>query len=257
MPIEFSWRLVRACRSTTHPQTAIAGGVGIVCECVTPGAGDNLSTIDRSALWETCSSPDQSICVQGKGSPLDAGGDTKLVVLRICHRYPASRPEGPDVIVESPSAERLQPLDFDLDILGDDVHMHAVLPGLRLGYPLEKERGSIYVLGHKDRVSHLRSRCVLVCGGCGIRLGPRHSQLARLRIPRPSSAPSGGSARWTFVPASTPGVAAWLGSAHRRLGGPLDGCPKLEKLRLDRAEGVVEVPQIDSRLCLDCLTGRL
>src|SRR3989442_6127336 len=85
------------------------------------------------------------------GSPLDAGGYTELVVLRICHRDPMRPPEAPDAIVESLCAERLQPLDLDLDILGDDVHMHAVLPGLRLGYLLEDERGSIHVMGDKDR----------------------------------------------------------------------------------------------------------
>jgi hypothetical protein len=52
--------------------------------------------------------------------------------------------------VESPGAQPLQPGDLDLDILGDDVHVHAVLAGLRLGYLLEKERGTIPVRRDQD-----------------------------------------------------------------------------------------------------------
>src|SRR5205807_10450435 len=80
------------------------------------------------------------------GAPLDAGGYTELDVLRICHRDPAHLSEAPDAIVESPCAERLQPRDLDPDILGDDVHMHPVLPDLGLGYLLENERRSIHVM---------------------------------------------------------------------------------------------------------------
>src|SRR5258708_431804 len=53
--------------------------------------------------------------------------------------------------------------------------MHAVLPGLRLRYPLEEGRGRIHVRRHKDRQGWLR-----VVHAVAKRLPPEPHQLLRV-----------------------------------------------------------------------------
>jgi hypothetical protein len=65
-------------------------------------------------------------------SPFDARGDAKLVVFRVGHCDPSNRAHAPKPFMETTSAQRLELDDLSLDVLSDNVDVHAVLAALGL-----------------------------------------------------------------------------------------------------------------------------
>src|ERR1700728_1250653 len=72
--------------------------------------------------------------------PLNAGGDTELVLLGVGHPDPPRAAETLHVFVEATRAESLQPVDLGLDVVNHDVEVHAVLAGFGFGHALEEKR---------------------------------------------------------------------------------------------------------------------
>src|SRR5207249_2978471 len=99
------------------------------------------------SLYDCVSSP----------SPLDAGANAELVVFGIRHPNPERFAEALHTSVESVCAERDQPLDLGFDVVDDDVEMHPVLAGFRLGHALENELRSV-VEGQRPTFGELVER---------------------------------------------------------------------------------------------------
>jgi hypothetical protein len=78
--------------------------------------------------------------VSGSTKPIDAGGDAELILLGIRHSDPSGSPEALRFLVDAMSAERLQPVDLDFDVVDHDVEMHPILASFGFGNALEEKR---------------------------------------------------------------------------------------------------------------------
>ena len=72
--------------------------------------------------------------------PLDARGDTKLVLLGVRHSDPPGSPEALRAFVDAMSAKPLQSVDLGFDVVDHNVEVHAVFANFGLGNALKDER---------------------------------------------------------------------------------------------------------------------
>ena len=75
-----------------------------------------------------------------KGLPLDPGGDAELILLGVRHSHPSGSSEALHAFVDAMGAERLQPVDLGLDVVDDNVEVHAVFACFGFGYRLKEKR---------------------------------------------------------------------------------------------------------------------